>query len=122
MHQFGISASGLMSQRLRDLDAGAARAPLPARALPDDVRRRLKLPNRAVDDHAKASRLPPVQSNNKAKMDRFSLPPDILQAHPRKRISDQQKKTSPYIMVTNSFLTNEECACLTSGIYLHSRR
>ncbi len=102
-----------MSQRLRDLDAGAARAPLPARALPEDVRRRLKLPNRAVEDHAKASRLPPVQSN-KAKIDKFSLPPDILQAPTRKKVSDQLKKvsSSPYIMVIHTF-PNKKNKCMS---------
>eukprot|EP00290_Baffinella_frigidus_P002669 CAMPEP_0180181408 /NCGR_PEP_ID=MMETSP0986-20121125/40108_1 /TAXON_ID=697907 /ORGANISM="non described non described, Strain CCMP2293" /LENGTH=157 /DNA_ID=CAMNT_0022134691 /DNA_START=27 /DNA_END=501 /DNA_ORIENTATION=+ len=43
MIQYGISGSGLHSAKLRDLDAGAPRAPLPTRALPDDVRRKLGL-------------------------------------------------------------------------------
>mmetsp|Transcript_18595 Transcript_18595/g.44696 ORF Transcript_18595/g.44696 Transcript_18595/m.44696 type:complete len:95 (+) Transcript_18595:54-338(+) len=42
-HQFGHSGSGLTSQRVKDLDIAAPR-PIPrARALPDDVRAKLKL-------------------------------------------------------------------------------
>ena len=41
--QFGHSSSGLVSQKLRDIDAAAPRARLPPRALPDCVRRNLRL-------------------------------------------------------------------------------
>jgi hypothetical protein len=47
MIQYGVSASGLHSAKLRDLDAQAPRARLPPRALPDDVRRKLGLAPRA---------------------------------------------------------------------------
>ncbi len=82
------------SQQLLDLDAGAARAPLPARALSDDVCRWLKLPDRAVDDYNMAPRLPTVPSN-KAKVGRFSLLSDMLHAPQRKTIADQQNKIYP---------------------------
>ncbi len=44
MIQFGRSANGLVSQQLRDLDAMAPRPPKSTRALPDDVRAKLKKP------------------------------------------------------------------------------
>jgi len=44
--QFGHSGSGLTSQKLRDIDAAAPRARLPPRALPDSVRRQMRLPKR----------------------------------------------------------------------------
>lgn len=44
--QFGHSSSGLVSQKLRDIDAAAPRARLPPRALPDSVRRKMRLPPR----------------------------------------------------------------------------
>jgi hypothetical protein len=95
MHQFGISASGLMSQRLRDLDAGTARPPLPPRALPDDVRRRLKLPDRAADE-----RVLPVISVPKSKAaGRFSSVPEQAPAQYKPKPFNQQKKNSPYLMV-----------------------
>jgi len=50
MIQYGVSGSGLHSAKLNDLDAGAPRAPLPSRALPDDVRRKLGLAPRAGVD------------------------------------------------------------------------
>ena len=45
--------AGLISQRLRDIDAAAPRGKLPPRALPDSVRRQLRLPER---DGAPAAR------------------------------------------------------------------
>ena len=90
LHQFGISASGLMSQKLRDLDAGTARPPLPPRALPDDVRRRLKLPERTAD----YERVLPMISAPKSKPSRFSSIPDPIAE------SKQRKKTSPYLMAS----------------------
>ena len=101
MHQFGVSASGLMSQKLRDLDAAAPRPPLPPRALPDDVRRRLKLPDRAVEQgNGHIAKANPAL---KAKADRYSLPPDRRQIVPRQRFSDHnEKKVSPYLKVPNS--------------------
>ena len=45
--QFGRSGGGLVSQKLRDIDAAAPRARLPPRALPDSVRSKLKLAPRA---------------------------------------------------------------------------
>ena len=45
--------AGLISQKLRDIDAAAPRGKLPPRALPDSVRRQLRLPER---DGAPAAR------------------------------------------------------------------
>mmetsp|Transcript_43959 Transcript_43959/g.68769 ORF Transcript_43959/g.68769 Transcript_43959/m.68769 type:complete len:137 (-) Transcript_43959:72-482(-) len=44
--QFGHTGGGLISQKLRDIDAAAPRARLPPRALPDSVRSKMKLPPR----------------------------------------------------------------------------
>ncbi len=41
------SKSGLRSARMLDIDISTPRPPLPSRALPDDVRAKLKLPDRA---------------------------------------------------------------------------
>ena len=45
--QFGHSGSGLVSQKLRDIDAAAPRARLPPRALPDSVQRFLHVGSQA---------------------------------------------------------------------------
>ena len=47
----------LLSQRLRDIDATTARPRLPARALPDDVRMKLKLPPRDAENMPRKTEL-----------------------------------------------------------------
>jgi hypothetical protein len=42
-----VSKSGLRSARMLDIDISTPRPPLPSRALPDDVRAKLRLPDRA---------------------------------------------------------------------------
>ena len=41
-----VSKSGLRSARMLDIDISTPRPPLPPRALPDDVRSKLRLPER----------------------------------------------------------------------------
>ena len=94
MHQFGVSASGLMSQKLRDLDAAAPRLPLPPRALPDDVRRRLRLPNR-TDQHV-------IRAPKSDKALVVSAPPDPLRFPARQNLAIP-KKVSPYLLVSCLF-------------------
>ena len=42
-----VSKSGLRSARMLDIDISTPRPPLPSRAPPDDVRAKLRLPERA---------------------------------------------------------------------------
>ncbi len=44
--QYGVTGGGLRAANLRDLDCLAVRPKMPARALPDDVRRNLGLKER----------------------------------------------------------------------------
>jgi hypothetical protein len=55
----GRSNSGLhMAHGVRDLDAMTARPPLPPRALPDDIRIKLKLASRPADHVSRFARTP----------------------------------------------------------------
>ncbi len=78
-HQWGVSSSGLIAARLRDLDIVQKRDPLPSRALPDSVRAALGFIKKAPASSdtaasASASTSTGVENGDEVRPARKSLP------------------------------------------------